>query len=1733
MIMLFTAFTVQSQSVKFWNASGAKKVMGYYKDGGYGYGHGVCFADITGDQLPDILVSNAVRDAYKLPELLYISHAGDKYSEEAKLRNCDDPFGTTGSHGIVFVDIDNDGDYDIFNGTTDLRNRLYRNLGSGNFQEIGTDESGLERVNWGTRGVTAFDANNDGYMDLFAVNWYNSRITDEPNPNEFYLNNGDGTFTPVDNGLIHLNENNKGVQGVTSVDVENDGDMDVFIARRKYSLHADNQLMINDGNGNFTNKTDEYGLSYRKPLHYFNDCNGGHFADFDNDGDLDLFLANDTDGMRDHSLRIFENQGNGGFVDISDRYEIGHNGFSVLLFDVDNDTDLDLYLLSTRGTSIMFLNDGKGNFTHIANTGAEKYLVDPRAGAIADIDNDGDLDIYFVDANKTLDSEYYNCLFINNSQNDNRWIKIYGRGPAGDMGAFGTKIWVFKAGYLNDMNHLLGYKQIQSTYGYLSQDDPVQHFGLGKRDFCDVKIKLLDGTIFTYSNVPAETRLFFAKPRDMIKVSGDEQSGLVNQPLDEPLKVRVLDANDDGMANIDIKFRIVSGGGTFLQNNADTLVVKSDQDGYAEANLVLGEESFDQNVEVTSMAMPGVTLTFNCHILNLGPAILTWTGSTTRQGYVNQVLPDSIKVQVNNGLNQGQADHKVTFRVVGGNGTLYPGAGAQVDVYTNSQGYAAVAWKLGTSTFLMNELQISSEHENLPLINSPLMIYADSRPASAAQLLISAGNHQKGYIHEPLSDSLAVVVYDRYDNPVPNRGVRFQVQDGNGRVNNSTDISLLSDENGFVKVSWTLGEIAGIEQHLIAFLENNPSVSITFEAMSDNRNAARLLLMGDTKHSGNVNAVLSDSIAVRVEDQMGNPVNRYAVYFSSPMGGKINGNADIYILTNSQGEAKCEWQLGESTGEQRLHVSAGELTGSPVIIKADVRNKLPAFMRLLSQKSSLAYPNLLLEPLRVQITDSSNYPVVGHQVEFEIIEGEATFDGGKTINLLSDKYGKVQPPLNVGTKAGRILIQISSHYKGNPLIDSPEIVSIDLVGRTPQITQSTIQASSPHIANNKDLSNFIVTIRDQYQNPVPSIPLTIRCDNPNAAINQDQFVNNERGQITGEDKITKSDITHLWPERDGKPATRDSARIEFNPGKAFRLHKLTGDNQTGYLGQVLDSLLVFSLQDSFYNSIPNAFLKLKIQLPNGQVIDIEDGFSGTDGLFRYQWRLSKYDGLHRLIIERQGLEPIVFKAFAVKGVPAEVIKIEGDNQSGLTHTLLPKPFKVRVLDKNNIPLGQIPVNFHIINGGGKFIDGSVDTTNSLGEAQARYQLGDSPGSVLVRVVAEGLDIPVEFSSLVREATIREIKVVGGNNQFARVNTALPLPIEVQVLDELKRPVEGRKVVFMVSSGGGRIFTPDSVYSDENGMASCRWVLGEKGKQSLIVYLEGDKTIFAEFNAELAENTGPRIICPSDTVIFEMQRLLFTVVAIDAEADSCWIWADRIPPGATLHSDNIFQWQPDYSQAGMYQMFIFAQDILGAVTQKTIRIIVQEKNRLPVLQSFAPQDSMIVTHYGTTLQFEVMAHDLDGDEIRYQWLFNDMPVGSESAFSITPTTAYPASSSVKVRISDGKKSIEKQWFLQLLTSVSQTDQQPHFYHLEQNYPNPFNPSTTIRFALPESGHVELLIYNTFGQKIRTLVNQTFAAGTWTVSWNGCDDRGNRMPSGIYYYRLSTSDFTSQKKLIMIK
>jgi flagellar hook assembly protein FlgD len=93
--------------------------------------------------------------------------------------------------------------------------------------------------------------------------------------------------------------------------------------------------------------------------------------------------------------------------------------------------------------------------------------------------------------------------------------------------------------------------------------------------------------------------------------------------------------------------------------------------------------------------------------------------------------------------------------------------------------------------------------------------------------------------------------------------------------------------------------------------------------------------------------------------------------------------------------------------------------------------------------------------------------------------------------------------------------------------------------------------------------------------------------------------------------------------------------------------------------------------------------------------------------------------------------------------------------------------------------------------------------------------------------------------------------------------------------------------------------------------------------------------------------------------------------------------------------------------------------------------------------------------------------------------------------------------------------------------------PELFTLHQNYPNPFNPATTISFSLARATDVRLMIFNALGQKVRFLYEDRATAGRYDINWDGTDDNGRQVASGVYFYRLETEFSHANRKMLLVK
>ncbi|OGB60287.1 MAG: hypothetical protein A2Y94_05995 [Caldithrix sp. RBG_13_44_9] len=184
--------------------------------------------------------------------------------------------------------------------------------------------------------------------------------------------------------------------------------------------------------------------------------------------------------------------------------------------------------------------------------------------------------------------------------------------------------------------------------------------------------------------------------------------------------------------------------------------------------------------------------------------------------------------------------------------------------------------------------------------------------------------------------------------------------------------------------------------------------------------------------------------------------------------------------------------------------------------------------------------------------------------------------------------------------------------------------------------------------------------------------------------------------------------------------------------------------------------------------------------------------------------------------------------------------------------------------------------------------------------------------------------------------------------------------------------------------------------------------------------------------------------------------------------------------------------------------------------------------------------------GDTMNINIFLSE-NGSEVSAGHLISNSSAADWTSFNI-PFTSYLNADSARITMSAAAEPkngvgvlgnsvlyVDNLSFDILITSIPEqpTDRIPGTFILHQNYPNPFNPSTAISFDIPQAVNVKVDIFDITGRRIRTLLDEPKVAGSYDVIWNGTDDTGNSVASGLYVYRLRAGDFIQSKKLLFMK
>ncbi len=376
----------------------------------------------------------------------------------------------------VAADYDNDGNLDIFVADQSGKNVLYRNDGDGTFTDmseaidLGEDSDGAA---WG-------DFDNDGFVDLFVVN-------SAREPNALYRNVNGSAFEDV-SASAGVNDPYAAF-GAAWADYDNDGDLDIYV-----SGEGPNRLYRNNGDGTFTDVAEESGVSDNGV------GRGIAWADYDNDGDLDLYVGN----LKAPNV-LYRNEGDGSFKDVTAAAGVEDKEWTegVSWADFDNDGWADLYIARIGGRgkggamNRLFKNLGDGTFEDVSESaGVAGGVTLSYACPWADIDKDGDLDLYVSGGKKSREGRVEVHLYRNGGT-DNHWLGVRLSGDRSNRLGIGAVVKLHTAVGIQTA-------QVTGGSGFNSQGSVSLHFGLGNEGSASVDVTWPDGTVQKAGEVSAD-----------------------------------------------------------------------------------------------------------------------------------------------------------------------------------------------------------------------------------------------------------------------------------------------------------------------------------------------------------------------------------------------------------------------------------------------------------------------------------------------------------------------------------------------------------------------------------------------------------------------------------------------------------------------------------------------------------------------------------------------------------------------------------------------------------------------------------------------------------------------------------------------------------------------------------------------------------------------------------------------------------------------------------------------------------------------------------------------------------------------------------------------------------------------------------------------------------------------------------------------------------------------------
>jgi hypothetical protein len=1026
-------------------------------------------------------------------------------------------------------------------------------------------------------------------------------------------------------------------------------------------------------------------------------------------------------------------------------------------------------------------------------------------------------------------------------------------------------------------------------------------------------------------------------------------------------------------------------------------------------------------------------------------------------------------------------------------------------------------------------------------------------------------------------NAFKVLITDIFGTPLKNIPVTFAISDtpsaAVGHQLSKTQDN--TDSLGFATTVLTLGNKVGTYKVSATSSSLTP---IIFSTVAKYGAPDSLMKVSSFVQSKPILTPLDSLFTITVLDIGGNPVDSAQVQFAIidlPTGSVQHSLSVTNGRTDSLGHASTRLTLGSIAAAYKVKATVNGIPDSVIFNATAIPGSPANIANNGGSNQSGVNGQPLADPFVAFVTDAGGNPVPGDTVKFAIQSGQTFGAVLSETKVVTNNLGTASTILTLGTKT-----------------DVPYIVQAQSVSISGALTYNAFAlpgaAAAANIVsgNNQTLpisrvltDGFVVHVNDSNGNPVPgdTVKFTI-VSSPVGSIGTVLSVVDTITDASGNASTrltlgSKAGVYVVNAKVNGVPI------VSFNataiPGTAVAFAALSGNNQSSQIITALANEFVVHVVDAGGNNVAGTQVNFAIDtIPvnaTGQLLANTVAVSDANGTARTTLTVGNKVGLYRVKASGVGVSDILFSATATHGAASTMIANAGFNQTKPILTNLDVPFTLHVTDIGGNNVAGATVNFVIdtipANATGQLLANAAVVSDSNGIVHTTLTMGNKIG--LYRVKASGVGISdISFTAIATHGTAATLAQISGNTQSHPTATTLDTTFVVTVKDIGGNIVPNAAVSFAITSHPinaiGQQLTDTLVTADSLGVASTLLTLGDlEGSYVVSAVVPGTNSaqftsnafyIYGDPNRDLDVNIAD-ITTLIDHIyyknVFSTGDSIKSDLNKDGRVDTSDVSALRenilshplifTTMMASIGTANKSGTQTNATPTPMKQQYFSDATTQLEVTSQGLRL--NMVNTVPIRGielRIRTKDSTAVDKinylFSRAQNMDVMVRSVDNEItiLVYSLLNSEIQPGEGTILRLPKITSLAQIDTSQVILAIPSNIAVRP---EVKTAAAPASAYPVTYRLEQNYPNPFNGSTIIRYDIPDGKEKEtktaIQVFNILGQKVKTLISAPHDPGPHQVMWDGTNDNGERVATGVYFYRLITKNFLTTKKMIYVK